>query len=184
MPFTTAISFTQGADCSQFTIVDASTYNIEAAGTFSARKLTIQKSDGTYLKIGNTTYNQFVWPFASGNNLVISGVDDKNQPYIGADYAFTVTLALTSSSPVNGSVYTKTELPVFTCYTMSAFYTNTGKMAINPGLEKDYKFVKDVMRLILEKESAQKAGLDGDIGASQSCLDRAKFVSDSLKIGY
>lgn len=184
MPFTTAISFTQGADCSQFTVVDSSSYNLEATNTFSARKLTIQKSDGTYLKIGNTTYNQWPWPFASGNSLVISGVDEKNQPYIATDYILSVTLALTSSNPINGSSYTRTEMPVFTCYTMSAFYANTGKMATNPGLEKDYKFVKDVMRLFLEKESAQKAGLDGDTGAAQACLDRAKFISDSLKIGY
>jgi hypothetical protein len=184
MPFATAISFTQGADCSQFSVVDASTYNLEPTSTFSARKLTIQKSDGSYLKVGSITYNQYVWPFAAGNTLVISGVDEKNVPYIATDYIFNVTLSLTSITPIGGSSYTKTEVPVFTCYTMSAFYANVGKMATNTSLEKDYKFVKDVNRLLLEKESAQKAGLDGDIGASQSCLDRAKFISDSLKIGY
>lgn len=184
MPFTTAISITQGADCSQFVITDASTYNVEGTGTFSSRKITIQKSDGSYLKIGNTTYNQYVWPFASGNTLTLSGVDDKNIPYIAQDYSFLVTLALTSSSPQSGSSYSKTEAAILVCYTLSAFYTNAGKMAINPGLEKDYKFVKDVMRLYIEQESAKKAGIDGDFQSSQSCLDRAKYLSDSLKIGY
>ena len=60
MPFTTSISLTQGADCSQFTVTDTSTYNVEATGTFSARKLTILKSDGTYLKVNGITYNQYV----------------------------------------------------------------------------------------------------------------------------
>jgi len=176
MPFTTSVSITQGADCSQFTIADSSTYNVEGTGTFSARKLTIQKSDGTYLSVGATTYNQYVWPFASGNNIII--------PNLSVDYAFTIKLELTSTSPQTGSIYTKTELPVFVCYTMSAFYSNTYKMSLDNGMEKDYKFVKDVMRLFLEQESAKKAGADGDIGAAQGCLDRAKQISDALKIGY
>jgi hypothetical protein len=57
-------------------------------------------------------------------------------------------------------------------------------MAISTGLEKDYKFVKDLQRLFIEQESAKKAGIDGDIGASQACLDRGKYISDALKIGY
>lgn len=184
MPFTTSMSITQGADCSQFVISDTSTYNVEGTGTFSLRKITIQKSDGSYLKIGNTTYNQYTWPFGNGNTLTLNGVDDKNVPYIPQDFAFLVTLALTSSSPQGGSVYTKTESVVLVCYTLSAFYTNASKMAINPGLEKDYKFVKDVMRLYMEQESAKKAGMDGDFQSSQSCLNRAKYIIDSLKIGY
>lgn len=176
MPFTTSVSITQGADCSQFTIADSSTYNVEGTGTFSARELTIQKSDGTYLSVGTTTYNQYVWPFASGDSIIV--------PNLSIDYAFTIKLELTSTSPQTGSIYTKTELPVFVCYTMSAFYSNTYKMSLDNGMEKDYKFVKDVMRLFLEQESAKKAGADGDIGAAQGCLDRAKQISDALKIGY
>lgn len=184
MPFTTSISLTQGADCSQFIITDTSSYNVEATSTFSARKLTILKSDGSYLKIGAITYNQYVWPFAAGNSITISGVDDKNVAYIDKDYAFNITLALTSNSPQTGSIYTKTELVVLICYIMSAFFSNANKMAINTGLEKDYKFVKDVQRLFIEQESAKKAGIDGDLGASQACLDRGKYISDALKIGY
>ncbi len=185
MPFITSFSITQGADCSQFVITDTSSYNVEATGTFTARKLTILKSDGTYLKVNGITYNQYVWPFASGNTITFSGLDTvTNTNYIDKDYAFNITLALTSSSPQSGSVYGKTELTVFVCYIMSSFFSNNNKMALSPSLEKDYKFVKDVMRLFLEQESAKKAGIDGDLGAAQSCLDRGKYVSDALKIGY
>lgn len=185
MPFITSITISQGADCSQLTIADASTYNVEANSTFTARKLTIRKSDGTYLKVGAITYNEYIWPFAAGFTIVLSGVDSAtNTAFIDKDYAFSVTLALTSSSPQSGSIYTKTELSVLVCYILSSFYSNSNKMALNPSLEKEYRFVKDVMRLFIEQESAKKAGIDGDIGASQSCLDRGKFVSDALKIGY
>ena len=184
MPFTTSISITQGADCSQFTVTDTSSYGVEATGTFTSRKLTILKSDGSYLKIGTTIYNQYVWPFASGNSITLFGVDDKNVPYIDQDYAFNITLLLTPTTAQSGSVYTKTELIVLICYIMSAFFSNANKMAINTGLEKDYKFVKDLQRLFIEQESAKKAGVDGDLGASQSCLDRGKYISDALKIGY
>jgi len=184
MPFITSFSITQGSDCSQFVITDTSSYNVEATSTFSSRKVSIQKSDGSYLKIGDTTYNEYVWPFVSGNTLTLSGVDDKNNPYLSQDYSFLITLALTSTSPQTGSSYGKIEAAVLVCYTLSAFYTNSSKMAINPSLEKDYKFVKDLMRLYIEQESAKKAGVDGDFQSSQSCLDRAKYISDSLKIGY
>jgi hypothetical protein len=176
MPFTTSISLTQGADCSQFIINDTSTYNVEATGTFTLRKLTIQKSDGTYLVSGGVTYNNYTWLFPSGNSITITGLDK--------DYAYTATLTLTSSAPQSGSVYTKQEKPVLVCFIMSSFYTNAHKMAINPGLEKDYRFVKDLQRLFIEQESAKKAGIDGDAGAAQSCLDRGKTISDNLKIGY
>jgi hypothetical protein len=176
MPFTTAINVTQGADCSQFTINDASTYTIEGTGTFSLRKITIQKSDGTYLISGGITYNNYTWPFAAGNSITMTALDK--------DYAYNATLTLTSSSPQVGSVYTKNEKLILVCFIMSSFYTNAHKMAINTGLEKDLRFVKDLQRLFIEQESAKKAGFDGDVGAAQACLDRGNTISDNLKIGY
>jgi hypothetical protein len=176
MAFVTSIGVTQSSDCSQFVINDTSTYTVEGTGTFSSRKLTIQKSDGTFLTVGSVTYNQYTWPFAAGNSITITSLLQ--------DYAYNITLTLTSNAPQTGSIYTKAELIVLVCYTISAFYANTYKMAANQGLEKDYKFVKDLMRLFIEQESAKKAGIDGDIGSAQACLDRGKFVSDNLKIGY
>jgi len=65
MPFLSAFTVTQGADCTQFVVNDTSVYTTEGTGTFSSRKLSIQKSDGTYLKVGATTYQDYVWTFAS-----------------------------------------------------------------------------------------------------------------------
>ena len=184
MAFLSAFTVTQGADCSQFTVNDVSVYTTEGTGTFSSRKLSIQKSDGSYLKIGAVTYQDYVWSFASGNNITFSGVDSKDVPYIPQDYSFLITLKHTSTSPQPGSVYEASSAAVLVCYTLSGFYTFSYKMAINPSLEKDYKYVKDVMRLYIEQESAKKASLDGDFQASQGCLDRAKFIIDNLTVGY
>lgn len=176
MPFISSFSVTQTGDCTQFTVNDTSVYTTEGTGTFTARKLTIQKSDGTYLTIGATVYNEYVWPFAAGNSLLISSITE--------DYSFEITLAHTSSSPQPGSVYTKTNAAVLVCYTMSGFYTFAYNMTINPSLEKNYKYVKDVMRLWIEKESAQKSAIDSDFQASQACLDRAKYIIENLTVGY
>lgn len=184
MPFTASFTVTQGADCSAFTINDTSSYGVENTSTFTSRKISIQKSNGTYLSLGSTTYNEYVWPFASGNALVLNGVDDKNNPYLGQDYSFLITLTLVSSSPQTGSSYTKQNTAVLTCYTLSGFYTFSNLMAINPSLEKDYKYVKDLMRLFIEQESAKKAGIDGDFQSSQNALDRAKYIIDNLTVGY
>ena len=176
MPFITAFTVTQTGDCTKFTVNDTSVYTTEGTGTFIARRLTIQKSDGTYLTVGATVYNQYVWPFASGNSLEFTTIDK--------DYSFEITLAHTSNLPQPGSVYTKTDAAVLVCYTMSGFYTFAYNMTINPSLEKNYKYVKDVMRLWIEKESAQKAAIDDDFQASQACLDRGKYIIDNLTLGY
>jgi hypothetical protein len=176
MPFLSAFTVTQGADCSQFTVNDTSDYSVEGTGTFTARRLTIQKSDGTYLTVGATTYNNYVWPFVAGNSIIFTGNS--------VDYSLTITLAHTSSAPQPGSIYTKTSVAPLVCYTLSGFYTLAYKMALNQSLEKNYKFVKDVMRLWIEQESAKKSAIDGDSPASQGCLDRAKYIIDNLTIGY
>jgi hypothetical protein len=176
MPFLSAFTVTQGADCSQFTVNDTSDYTVEGTGTFTARKLTIQKSDGSYLTVGATTYNQYVWPFVAGNSIVFTGNV--------VDFSLTVTLAHTSSAAQPGSVYTKTSVAPLVCYTLSGFYTFAYKMAVNPSLEKNYKYVKDVMRLFIEQESAKKAAIDGNSPSSQASLDRAKYIIDNLTLGY
>lgn len=176
MPFILAFTVTQGADCSQFAVNDTSDYSVETTSTFTARRLSIQKSDGTFLVVGTTTYQNYLWPFASGNTINFTG--------LGSDLSFVITLTNTPVAAQPGSVYTKTSVAPLVCYTMSGFYTFAYKMAINPSLEKDYKFVKDVMRLWIEQESAKKSAIDGDNPAAQSCLDRAKYIIDNLTIGY
>jgi hypothetical protein len=176
MPFITAFTVTQTADCSKFTVNDTSNYIAEGTGTFSQRRLTIQKSDGTYLTSGVTTYNNYSWPFANGNSIEISGLSQ--------DLSLRVTLTHTSNAPQPSSVYTKTDMPALTCFTLSGFYSFSYDMSINPSLEKNYKFVKDVMRLWIEAESAKKAAIDDDFQASQACLDRAKDIIDNLTVGY
>jgi hypothetical protein len=184
MPFLTQFTVTQGSDCSSFTVNDTSDYTVEGTATFTNRKLSIQKSDGTYLIIGATVYNEYVWPFASGNSITFTGVDQYNKPYIDKDYSFLITLKHTPIASQSGSVYTKVSTVSLVCYTLSGFYTFSHNMAINPSLEKNYKYVKDVMRLYIEQESAKKAAIDGDFQSSQSCLDRAKYIVDNLTLGY
>lgn len=176
MPFITNFTVTQTADCSKFTVNDTSDYSVEGTGTFTNRKLTIQKSDGSYLTVGATTYNQYIWPFAAGNSIELTGLTQ--------DYAFTIVLAHTSNLPQPSSTYTKTNMVALTCFTLSGFYSNAYNMSINQSLEKNYKFVKDVMRLWIEAESAKKSAIDDDFQASQSCLDRAKDIIDNLTTGY
>jgi hypothetical protein len=176
MPFITAFSVTQTGDCTKFTVNDTSSYATEGTGTFTARRLSIQKSDGTYLTVGTTVYNAYVWPFASGNSIEFTDIEK--------DYSYQVTLTHTSSSPQPGSIYTKTNAAVLVCYTMSAFYTFSYNMVINPSLEKNYKYVKDVMRIFIEKECAQKAAIDNDFQASQAALDRGKYIVDNITLGY
>lgn len=176
MPFLTAFTVTQGSVCTTFSVNDTSDYTVEGTGTFTSRKLSIQKSDGSYLTVGAITYNQYVWPFAAGNSISFTGIDK--------DYSFLITLTHTPTAAQPGSIYTKSSAAPLVCYTLSGFYTFAHNMAIDNSLEKNYKYVKDVMRLFIEQESAKKAAVDGDYQSSQACLDRAKYIVDNLTLGY
>jgi hypothetical protein len=176
MPFEAIITPSQGSNCSRFTITDGSTYTVEAKGTFTSRRLTLQKSDGSYVTVGTTVYNDYVWPFAAGDSIEITGLT--------WDLAISAVLTLVSSSPQTGSVYTDTNLFSLTCFTNSAYFTNTSLMATNQSLEKNPKFVRDVIRLFIEQSSAEKASAEGNMSSAQAALDRAEYITNDLKTGY
>jgi len=176
MPFEAIITPSQGSNCSRFTIIDGSTYTVEAKGTFTSRRLTLQKSDGSYVTVGTTVYNNYLWPFAAGDSIEITGLT--------WDLAISAVLTLVSSSPQTGSVYTDTNLFSLTCFTNSAYFTNTSLMATNQSLEKNPKFVRDVIRLFIEQSSAEKASAEGNMSSAQAALDRAEYITNDLKTGY
>lgn len=176
MPFEAIITPSQGSNCARFTITDTSTYNIEAKNTFTTRKLSFQKADGSYLTIGNTVYNEYVWPFAAGDAIEITGLT--------WDLAITAVMTLVSSAPQTGSVYADTQIFSLTCFTNSAYFTNTSLMATNQSLEKNPKFVRDVIRLFIEQSAAVKAAAEGNMSSAQASLDRAEYITNDLKTGY
>jgi hypothetical protein len=176
MPFEAIITPSQGSNCSRFTITDGSTYTVEAKGTFTSRKLTLQKSDGSYLTIGATVYNEYVWPYAAGDSIEITGLT--------WDLAITAVMTLVSSAPQTGSIYADTQIFSLTCFTNSAYFTNTSLMSTNQSLEKNPKFVRDVIRLFIEQSAAVKAAAEGNMSSAQASLDRAEYITNDLKTGY
>lgn len=176
MPFEAIITPSQGSNCARFTITDSSTYTVEAKGTFTSRKLTLQKSDGSYVEAGGTVYNEYVWPFAAGDAIEIVGLT--------WDLAITAVMTLVSSAPQVGSLYSDTQIFSLTCFTNSAYFTNTSLMANNQSLEKNPKFVRDVIRLFIEQSAAVKAAAEGNMSSAQASLDRAEYITNDLKTGY
>jgi hypothetical protein len=176
MPFEAIITPSQGSNCARFTITDGSTYTVEAKNTFSSRKLTLQKSDGSYVTVGTTVYNEYVWPYAAGDAIEITGLT--------WDLAITAVMTLVSSAPQTGSVYADTQIFSLTCFTNSAYFTNTSLMSTNQSLEKNPKFVRDVIRLFIEQSAAVKAAAEGNMSSAQASLDRAEYITNDLKTGY
>jgi hypothetical protein len=176
MPFEAIITPSQGSNCARFTITDGSTYTVEAKGTFTSRKLTLQKSDGSYVTVGGVTYNEYVWPFADGDAIEIAGLT--------WDLAITAVMTLVSSAPQVGSIYSDTQIFSLTCFTNSAYFTNTSLMSTNQSLEKNPKFVRDVIRLFIEQSAAVKAAAEGNMSSAQASLDRAEYITNDLKTGY
>jgi hypothetical protein len=176
MPFEAIITPSQGSICDRFLVTDNSTYNVEAKNTFTSRKLTLQKSDGSYITVGGTVYNEYVWPFSQGDNIEITG--------LSWDLAVSAVITLQPVSAQTGSVYEDTTVFSLTCFTNSAFFANTSLMSTNQSLEKNPKFVRDVMRIFIEQSAAQKATSEGNMSSAQAALDRAEYITNDLKTGY
>jgi hypothetical protein len=176
MPFEAIITPSQGSNCDRFTITDTSTYTVEANSTFTSRRLTLQKSVGSYVTVGTTIYNNYVWPFSAGDSIEITGLT--------WDLAITSVMTLVSSAPQVGGIYADTQVFSLTCFTNSAYFTNTSLMSTNQSLEKNPKFVRDVIRLFIEQSAAVKAAAEGNMSSAQASLDRAEYITNDLKTGY
>jgi len=176
--FTAAIQISQGANCNEFTIADASSYATESKGSFSSRQLIIYKSDGSIFRGAGQTSDVINFDFATytSDSITIQGLD--------VDYSFYVLMTLVSSNPQVGSVYTAGTKFALTCYTMSAFYDRAKKQSIDPRYELNRDYVTDTHRLLVEKKAAENAASVGDIVSAQLALNRARRVIVNNKIPY
>jgi hypothetical protein len=167
MPITAAFTATQSADCTSFQITDTTNYAApEVKGVMTSRYLYIYKSDGSLYKTINFAYATYPTDI-----VTITDVDQ--------DYAFTVLLEITPTTPVVGSIYSLSKVVTLVCYSKVALFERVNKMTIEPALVNNNDFLRDSMKIIIDIEAAKNSEADNDILSSQNAIDRIKFITDN-----
>lgn len=167
MPITASFTASQSSDCSTFQITDTTNYSApETKAAMSSRFLYLYNADGTLYRTINFSYATY-----PSDVVTISSIDK--------DYAFTVNMEITPTSPVVGSVYTASRVVALVCYSKVAFFERQNKMVIEPSLLDNTDYLKDSMKIILDIEAAKNAEADTDILNAQNAIDRIKFITDN-----
>lgn len=130
-------------------------------GTLTARRVFIQKTDGTYLVTEGTTTDYVEW--AIGDTTISIDVLDK-------DYALQITVQWLAGTTVT---YEETGLYLFYQYSEQFYYNLTQGQTSTPLIINDTSYYDNKMKLRCSIDEAVNATTYNDIHAAQSALDRA-----------
>jgi hypothetical protein len=164
MAFNGNFLVTQGTDLTGFQIQDNSA-GVDA--NITGRTIYLYTSSGALL------VPAIDWPLSAAIPFVVTGIMQK-------DYAFSVLVTWTSSSPIAPpSTYTKTEIVTFVGYTNQFIYSLIQEIAANNKTLNDNSFQTNLSTLYNELNNAIKATSYSDQFSAQSALDRAKYLMDN-----
>jgi hypothetical protein len=134
-------------------------------GAIVARRIYLQKVDGTYQVPPGTTTTYIPWPLSSGATLTVLNVMD-------IDYAFNTTVDWVDSG--GNVLYTVTQEQCFPNYANYNAYQLTTLLAANPSIINKANFWKYYAQLWACIISAERAiSVASDIAGSQIMLNNA-----------
>lgn len=157
MAFTPAFTVSQGLDVTSFTITDASSGDPNITG----RTISLYQSDGSLL--GGSVIN---WPLSDGS---IKNLSEVLTPW---DFALSILVTWTSSSPIPGSEYTKVELVTFTGQSNAFAYSLVQQISSTQAITRNTNYLYNLALVNSDILNADRASDFGDIGAAQECLNR------------
>jgi hypothetical protein len=171
MPFTGSYTISQGYDPSKFILTDDSSYVDEPANTFTGRKIYLYKVDGTTLVPSGTATTYINFPFADGNSIELSVLEQ--------DMSLDILVEWESSNPQGGSVYELQVVYTFLEYTQQFKYGVIQDWQANPIVINDTGFYKGLSTLNTEISNAEQANRYQDQTAAQNAVERAKYIIDN-----
>ena len=144
------------------------------AGIFE-RRVTIQKSDGSYLVPTGTATSYIIWAYA---NPAIS-ID-----VLKKDMAVTITVQWVTSITAT-VLYSKPTLSLFTLYLKSYFYALTQYQASNKSITQNNNFYPNKAKLWVYIKGAETAiELASDISGAQNELDAGTQMITNEKLFF
>jgi hypothetical protein len=161
MAFNADYSLSQGLDPTSFTLTDNST---GSDANLITRSISLYQADGSLL--GGSV---IPWPYSDGSTKNLTG-------YLARDRALNIVVDWLSSSPIPGSVYTKSAYYGFTGNTNNFIYGLIQDIAAQPSILNDTEFYTNLSKLQTEVDSCALAISFADLFNAQSALDRAYYI--------
>lgn len=157
MAFNADYSASQGLDPSNFTLTDTST-GTDAALT--GRTIYLYQADGALL--GGAAID---WPLSAGSTITINGL-------LNWDYSINGLVVWTSSAPIPGSSYTKSQIIVFTGKSNDFAYNLLQQISSNQSITKNTYYLYNLALVNSDILNAMRGRAYGDQGAAQEALNR------------
>jgi hypothetical protein len=167
MAYTLNFTSVQSSSLTTLVITDTSTGGVDT--NLTSRRIFLYKVDGTTLVPAGTTTDYINFPIVNSG-----GVGDTiSVNVLSKDYSLSIYMVTTSSSPITGATYVKTNVFTATGNTNQGAYNILQTIAANPSVLNDTNFKSSFSDLYLEIENATQAQSNSDQFNAQSSLDRA-----------
>lgn len=173
MPFTGQFVATQLSSLSTLFITDTSSGGTDP--NITSRRVFLYKVDGSTLVPAGTTTAYINFPIVSGAGDTIS------LNVLSKDYSLNIYMVWTSTSPITGATYEKTNLFTAVGNTNYAAYGLIQNVSANPDLLNVVNYFESLSKLFVNIDSANQAQVYSDQFSAQSALERAyQLVTNSF----
>lgn len=167
MAYTLDFTAVQQSDLSKILLTDTSSGGAEPSLT--SRRIYLYKLDGTTLVPDGTTTEYIDWPIVNP-----SGIGDTIElNVLSRDYSLRIFVVTTSSSPVVGATYTKSEVFTTVGFSNLGAYEILETISADPSNLNDPDFRLNFYILGGEIENAELAQDYENQFSAQAALDRA-----------
>jgi hypothetical protein len=172
MPITASFTASQTLGLpSIITLTDTST---GSDATVTARRVYLQKADGTYLTPAGILTDYIVWPLDQAS-IDIDALD--------RDYALNIVVTHVTASGT--AVASAAQLKVFAQHLELFDYTLTENEASDPRIVSDTRYFASRIELRVKLDAAANAIRYGnDIYGAQAMLDKAQFLMDRQNLYF
>lgn len=157
-------------------ITDTSSGGTDPA--INSRRIYLVKSDGTKLVPSGVTTDYIDFPIVSGAGDTIS------LQVLGKDVALNINIVCTSTSPIVGATYVKTNAFCATGNVELETYKFLQSVAVNQSILNDFRFRNNLMALFTETSSAKNAAQYSDVASAQSALDKAYYIINNKQFNF
>jgi hypothetical protein len=156
MAFIPGFVVSQGLNVQNFSLQDTSSGDPNIIG----RTISLFQTDNSLL--GGSP---IAWPLSDGSTKTINGL-------LTWDFSLLINVVWTSSSPIPGSTYIKSQLYIFTGNSNAFAYSLVQQIASNQAITRDTNYLYNLALVNSDILNAIRCNDFGDQGNSQECLNR------------
>jgi len=174
MAFVPKLTISQSSDCSKFTIKEESNYGDTYVTTdIDTAVCVVKYSDGSTL--ATIDMNDAIINNSGEADVTVT----KDSALL---FEYTIVFDNAMGSPITPVEVNYITYAALVCNTNACLFNRMYNMSVNKRLEYNLDYIRDTIRVKLEKDNATYASSFGDIFLSQESINRAKKICDGENI--